>query len=105
MRTFHIGGAASGISVENKVEAGIDGKVVYDCRVIKRKDRTFIVVSQSSEINVEDENGRVVERHRIPYGTTLNFPSGSKIKQGDLLAKWDPLTLSLIHISEPTRPY
>ena len=28
MRTFHIGGAASGISVENKVEAGIDGKVV-----------------------------------------------------------------------------
>ena len=96
MRTFHIGGAASGISVENKVEAGIDGKVVYDCRVIKRKDRTFIVVSQSSEINVEDENGRVVERHRIPYGTTLNFPSGSKIKQGDLLAKWDPLTRPII---------
>ena len=96
MRTFHIGGAASGISVENKVEAGIDGKVVYDCRVIQRKDRTFIVVSQSSEINVEDENGRVVERHRIPYGTTLNFPSGSKIKQGDLLAKWDPLTRPII---------
>jgi len=96
MRTFHIGGAASGISVENKVEAGIDGKVVYDCRVIKRKDRTFIVVSQSSEINVEDENGRVVERHRIPYGTTLNFPSGSKIKVGDLLAKWDPLTRPII---------
>ena len=96
MRTFHIGGAASGISVENKVEAGIDGKVVYDCRVIKRKDRTFIVVSQSSEINVEDENGRVVERHRIPYGTTLNFPSGSKIKLGDLLAKWDPLTRPII---------
>ena len=96
MRTFHIGGAASGISVENKVETGIDGKVVYDCRVIKRKDRTFIVVSQSSEINVEDENGRVVERHRIPYGTTLNFPSGSKIKLGDLLAKWDPLTRPII---------
>ena len=96
MRTFHIGGAASGISVENKVEAGIDGKVVYDCRVIKRKDRTFIVVSQSSEINVEDENGRVVERYRIPYGTTLNFPSGSKIKLGDLLAKWDPLTRPII---------
>ena len=34
MRTFHIGGAASGTSAEDKVESGIDGKIIYDCRVI-----------------------------------------------------------------------
>ena len=77
---------------EDKVESGIDGKIIYDCRVIKRKDSTFVVLSQSSEINVEDMNGRVIERHKLPYGTILNFASGSKIKQGDDLAKWDPLT-------------
>ena len=96
MRTFHIGGAASGTSAEDRVESGIDGKIIYDCRVIKRKDSTFVVLSQSSEINVEDMNGRVIERHKLPYGTILNFASGSKIKQGDVLAKWDPLTRPII---------
>ena len=96
MRTFHIGGAASGIYAEDNVEAGMDGKLIHDCRVIKRKDGTFVALSQSSEIKVEDENGRVVERYKIPYGTTLNFSSGSKIKQGDVLAKWDPLTRPII---------
>ena len=96
MRTFHIGGAASGTSAEDKVESGIDGKILYDCRTIKRKDKTYVALSQSSEINVEDLNGRVIERYKIPYGTTLNFSSGSKIKQGDVLAKWDPLTRPII---------
>ena len=96
MRTFHIGGAASGTSAEDNVEAGLDGKLIYDCRVIKRKDGSFVALSQSSEIQIEDENGRVVERYKIPYGTTLNFSAGSKIKQGDVLAKWDPLTRPII---------
>ena len=74
----------------------MDGKLIYDCRVIKRKDGSFVALSQSSEIQIEDENGRVVERYKIPYGTTLNFSAGSKIKQGDVLAKWDPLTRPII---------
>ncbi len=96
MRTFHIGGAASGTSAEDNVEAGIDGKIVYECRTIKRKDNTFIALAQSSELKVEDKDGRVIERHKIPYGTTLNFKTGSKIKQGDILAKWDPLTRPIV---------
>ena len=96
MRTFHIGGAASGTSAENNVEAGINGKLVYESRVIKRKGGTFVSISQSSEIKVEDGNGRIIERHKIPYGATLNFSNGSKIKQGDILAVWDPLTRPII---------
>lgn len=96
MRTFHIGGAASGTSAEDNVEASINGKLVYSSRVIKRKGGTFVTVSQSSEITVEDDNGRTIERHKIPYGTVLNFANGSKIKQGDILAKWDPLTRPII---------
>ena len=96
MRTFHIGGAASGTSAEDNVEAGINGKLVYDSRVLKRKGGTFVTLSQSSEIVVEDQNGRAIERYKIPYGTVLNFGNGSKIKQGDILAKWDPLTRPII---------
>ena len=96
MRTFHIGGAASGTSAEDNVEAGINGKLAYDSRVLKRKGGTFVTLSQSSEIVVEDQNGRAIERYKIPYGTVLNFGNGSKIKQGDILAKWDPLTRPII---------
>ena len=96
MRTFHIGGAASGTSAEDSIESGIDGKIVYDSRAIKRKDGTYVVLSQSSEVSVEDENGRAIEVHKIPYGTVVNFSNGSKVKQGDVLAKWDPLTRPII---------
>ena len=96
MRTFHIGGAVSGTSAEDNVEAGINGKLIYDSRVIKRKDKTYVALSQSSELSVEDENGRAIERHKIPYGTILNFANGAKIKKGDVLAKWDPLTRPII---------
>jgi len=96
MRTFHIGGAASGTSAEDNVEAGIDGRVVYETRIIKRKDKTYVSLSQSGELNIEDKEGRLIERYKIPYGTILNFSSGSKIKKGDILAKWDPLTRPII---------
>ena len=96
MRTFHIGGAASGTSAEDNVETSYEGKCVYDTRTVKKKDGTFIALAQSSEITVVNENGRIVESHKVPYGTVLNFATGSKVKPGDILAKWDPLTRPII---------
>ena len=96
MRTFHIGGAASGTSAEDNIETNLPGKVVYNTRTVKKKDGTFISLAQSSEINVIDERGQIVESHKVPYGTVLNFPTDSKVESGDILAKWDPLTRPVI---------
>jgi DNA-directed RNA polymerase subunit beta' len=96
MRTFHIGGAASGTSAEDNVETSYEGKCVYETRTIKKKDGTFIALAQSSEITVIDANGRIVESHKVPYGTVLNYATGSKVKAGDIIAKWDPLTRPII---------
>ena len=96
MRTFHIGGAASGTSAEDNVETNYAGKVIYSTRTVKKKDGTYISLAQSSNITVVDENGRVVESHKVPYGTVLNFATGSKVSPGDILAKWDPLTRPVI---------
>ena len=96
MRTFHIGGAASGTSAEDNVETNLPGKVVYNTRTVKKKDGTFISLAQSSEVNVIDDRGMVVESHKVPYGTVLNFPTDSKVAPGDVLAKWDPLTRPVI---------
>ena len=96
MRTFHIGGAASGTSAEDNIETNLPGKVVYNTRTVKKKDGTFISLAQSSEVNVIDDRGMVVESHKVPYGTVLNFPTDSKVAPGDVLAKWDPLTRPVI---------
>ena len=53
-------------------------------------------MAQSSQINVIDDRGMVVESHKVPYGTVLNFSSDSKVEAGDILAKWDPLTRPII---------
>ena len=96
MRTFHIGGAASGTSAEDNIETNLPGKVVYSTRTVKKKDGTFISLAQSSEVNVIDDRGMVVESHKVPYGTVLNYPTNSKVEPGDVLAKWDPLTRPVI---------
>ena len=96
MRTFHIGGAASGTSAEDNIETNFSGTVIYDTRTVKKKDGTYISLSQSSEVIVMDENGRVVESHKVPYGTVLSFASKTKVSAGDILAKWDPLTRPVI---------
>ena len=96
MRTFHIGGAASGTSAEDNIETNFPGKVVYNARTVKKKDGTFITLAQSSQINVIDDRGMVVESHKVPYGTVLNFSTDSKVEAGDILAKWDPLTRPVV---------
>ena len=96
MRTFHIGGAASGTSAEDNIETNFPGKVVYDTRTVKKKDGTFITLAQSSQVNVIDERGMVVESHKVPYGTLLNYSSDTKVAAGDILAKWDPLTRPVV---------
>ena len=96
MRTFHIGGAASGTSAVDSVETSYEGKCVYDTRTVKKKDGTFIALAQSSELTVIDVNGRIVESHKVPYGTVLNYATGSKVKAGDTIAKWDPLSRPII---------
>ena len=63
---------------------------------MEKKDGTYISLSQSSDITVVDENGRIVESYKVPYGTVLNFSSGTKVNPGDILAQWDPLTRPVI---------
>ena len=45
MRTFHIGGAASGTSAEDNIETNYEGRCLYETRTVKKKDGTYIAVS------------------------------------------------------------
>ncbi len=55
-----------------------------------------VVISRSGETIITDDNGRERERHKVPYGATLNVKADQQIKAGTVLANWDPLTRPII---------
>jgi len=55
-----------------------------------------ITISRSGEIAIVDDTGRERERHKVPYGATLTVEDGAKVKAGQQLANWDPLTRPII---------
>ena len=97
MRTFHIGGAASGSSVVSNVELKNDGKIhLKGAKLVENTDAKQVVVTRSSELVVQDEQGRDRERHKLPYGAVLNVNEGSEVGIGDIVATWDPHTHPII---------
>ena len=49
----------------------------------------LVVISRSGEIMIHDEHGRERERHKVPYGATLEVKARPAIKAGTVLANWD----------------
>jgi len=98
MRTFHIGGAASRAAVASSVDAKSDGHVGFNAtmRYVTSAKGELVVIARSGEIIILDPHGRERERHKVPYGATLNVKPDQQIKAGTVLANWDPLTRPII---------
>ena len=75
MRTFHIGGAASRAAVASSVDAKSDGVIGFNAtmRYVTNGKGVLVVISRSGEIVISDQHGRERERHKLPYGATLNI--------------------------------
>ncbi len=97
MRTFHIGGAASSSSVVSNVELKNSGKIhLKSAKLVENTEGKQVVVTRSSELVVQDEQGRDRERHKLPYGAVLNVKEGSQVRIGDMVATWDPHTHPIV---------
>jgi DNA-directed RNA polymerase subunit beta' len=97
LRTFHVGGTASNISVEASINSKFDGVVEFEeeLRWIKTTnkdgDEVSIVMGRSGEIKVNDvKSGKTLVSNHVPYGAILNVTDGQKIAKGESLCTWDP---------------
>jgi DNA-directed RNA polymerase subunit beta' len=94
MRTFHTGGIAARGLVETSYRAAQAGTVeIRDCNEVEVKvgDVTSIItLKRNGEIGLLDDKGRELEKYKIPYGATIKFPAGTKVKKGQILVEWDP---------------
>jgi DNA-directed RNA polymerase subunit beta' len=101
LRTFHVGGTASGSSDESDLKAKTNGLLeIEELRTItlKTNDGTKeVVIGRSAELKISDEKtGITLMTANIPYGSELIAANGSKVKKGDVICKWDPYNAVII---------
>ena len=97
MRTFHVGGAASGSSENSFIVAGTDGLIkLLNLSTIKKTNGDEIVINRISEVVIYDNNQKMRSRHKIPYGSKIFVSDNIDILKGTMIAEWDPYTLPVI---------
>ena len=97
MRTFHIGGTATRITEQSKLESRNNGFVRFiDMNVVRGRGEHLIAMNRNGLIAIVDEKGREKERYHVVYGARLRVEENQPVKLGELLAEWDPYTFSIL---------
>jgi DNA-directed RNA polymerase subunit beta' len=53
-------------------------------------------MNRNGEIAVLDESGRERRRYSVIYGAKLKVKDGQKVKEGELMAEWDPYSIPVL---------
>ena len=102
LRTFHAGGVASNAAANSTIMAKYDSKIEFDeLRTVDIIDEmgnpAKMVVGRLAEVRFVDVNTDIVLlAQNVPYGSTLYFNEGDKVKKGDMVAKWDPFNAVIV---------
>ncbi len=98
MRTFHIGGAASRTAAASQLESKSAGTIRFSpqMRYVTNAKGELVVIARSGEVTVHDDNHRERERHKVPYGATLQVKDGDVVRAGKVLATWDATSRPIV---------
>lgn len=90
MRTFHIGGTASGTTEQSSYVAKHSGTVqLRGARIVYNRENKPVVMSRKARLVIVSDDGRELQHNNIEYGSILHIEDGQKVKSGDMLAEWD----------------
>ncbi|MFW6217354.1 MAG: DNA-directed RNA polymerase subunit beta' [Verrucomicrobiota bacterium] len=97
MRTFHVGGIASGVLKNPEIKIRTGGKIKYKgLRIVQTADGANIVLNKTGSVQILDEEDREVEAYKIVVGSVLTQPDGATIGKGEVLAMWDPHNIPIL---------
>jgi len=90
LRTFHVGGTASRVVEQSRLEAQSAGKVrLNNVKTVKNRNHELVVLNRQGELSIINEKGQEKELFTLAYGTILKVKEGDAVKKGDVLANWD----------------
>ena len=97
MRTFHIGGTASRVSEQSRLDAKNIGNVRFiGLQTVKAKSGNLVVMNRQGSIAVVDDKNRERERYSVVYGAKLLVNDGDPVTQGQVMVEWDPYTFAIL---------
>jgi len=97
MRTFHIGGTASRVSEQSRLDAKNNGTVRFvNLITVRAKEGHLVVMNRNGSITVVDDKGREKERYSVVYGAKVKVEDGAPVQLGDVLVEWDPYTFAIL---------
>ena len=96
LRTFHIGGASSRLTVENNKKAIVDGRVELEQLVTVEHEGQKVVTSRMAELVIYDTTGINKGRYQIPYGAIMFVENNAQVKKDQVMFEWDPYNSPII---------
>ena len=97
MRTFHIGGIASGSAQQSEHQNKGDGTVRFEgLMTVTRKDGALVAMNRQGELKIVDDSGRERETYPVVYGSVIRVADGQRVKPGTTLTEWDPFSTPIL---------
>ena len=101
LRTFHVGGVASGSAQESSIIAKFDGTIHFEelrtVNVGNDSKNEKIVIGRTGEMRlVGGKDNSIVYNNMIPYGSKVFVKNKQKVKKGDIICQWDPYNAVII---------
>jgi DNA-directed RNA polymerase subunit beta' len=90
MRTFHIGGVASGTFKQPIVKAKNDGDVRFNyLKAVLNTEGQWVALNKNGSVTIHTKDGREIERYVIAVGSTISVADGGHVKKGETFIQWD----------------
>ncbi len=98
MRTFHIGGVASGTFKQPIIKAKNDGFVKFseDLKAVQNLEGQWVALNKNGTISINGKDGRELEKFTIVVGSTITIGDGGPIKKGEAFVQWDPHNVPIL---------
>jgi len=96
LRTFHVGGIASGEAAESYQKSPKDGKITFAKALIYKnvKGKPMVVLSRNSHLYLTHSEGKL--KYKIPYGSILKVNDGDEVEKGEVLFEYQPYSNLII---------